>query len=130
MKYLTLFRGISKNIFFPPILRVKKNYIASDLDLCLTVTLISHIFIPVFQSTIFFSYDIFLTRLISIVSKPIKIVVVVVVNVVVLNIVFNIGVQYWVHNRAQYSVQYWVQYLVEYWVAYWVEYWVEYWMHY
>ena len=37
------------------------------------------------------------TRLISIVSKPIKIVVVVVVIVVVvfvLNIVFNIGVQY------------------------------------
>ena len=85
MKYITLFRGISKNISFPPILRVKKNYIASDLDLCLTVTLISHTFIPVFQSTIFFSYDIFLTRLNSIVLKPINVVV---VFIVIVHVVF------------------------------------------
>ena len=47
--------------------------------------------------TLTFSHSKLKTRLISIVSKPIKIVVVVVVIVVVvfvLNIVFNIGVQY------------------------------------
>ena len=67
------------------------------------------------------------TRLISIVSKPIKIVVV--VNVVVVFVQKHLvqkmfgWVQYW----AQFCVKYCVQYLVQYWAQNWVQYCVQYW---
>ena len=84
-----------------------------------------------------------MTRLISIVSKPIKIVVVVVVFVVVLFFKKisskkclvqknlgqkildsnNIWTQYCMQYCIQLQVQYWVQYLVHYRAQYWTQYW-------